>query len=126
MPHLRPLVLVGDGAFQMTGMELSTALRYGLTPLVIVLNNGGYGTERPMLDGSFNDLWPWRYHQLPEFLNGGRGFEVRSEREFVQAMAQARSHRHEYSLLNVHLDPWDISPALQRLTTALRERVVAG
>src|SRR5207253_426767 len=43
---LRPLVLVGDGAFQMTGMELATAARYNLNPVVIVLNNNGYGTER--------------------------------------------------------------------------------
>src|SRR5439155_6495851 len=34
-PKLRPLVLVGDGAFQMTGMELSTAVRYKLNPIVI-------------------------------------------------------------------------------------------
>jgi len=53
---LRPLVLVGDGAFQMTGVELSTALRQGLRPVVLVLNNGGYGTERHLLDGPFNDL----------------------------------------------------------------------
>ncbi|HMD88723.1 MAG TPA: thiamine pyrophosphate-binding protein, partial [Anaerolineaceae bacterium] len=52
---LRPLVLVGDGAFQMTGIELSTAARYNLNPIVVVLNNQGYGTERPILDGPFND-----------------------------------------------------------------------
>jgi len=34
-PNLRPLILVGDGAFQMTGVELSTIARYGLNPLVI-------------------------------------------------------------------------------------------
>jgi indolepyruvate decarboxylase len=41
-PELRPLVLVGDGAFQMTGLELSTAVRFGLNPIVVVLNNDGY------------------------------------------------------------------------------------
>ena len=45
-PDLRPIVLVGDGAFQMTGMELSTIVRHGLSPIVIVLDNQGYGTER--------------------------------------------------------------------------------
>ena len=55
-PKLRPLVLVGDGAFQMTGMELSTAARYGLNPVVVVLNNFGYGTERQMQDGPYNDV----------------------------------------------------------------------
>src|SRR4029077_14128238 len=39
---LRPLVLVGDGAFQMTGLELATIARYQLNPVVIVLNNNGY------------------------------------------------------------------------------------
>lgn len=40
-PKCRPIVLVGDGAFQMTGMELSTIHRLGLAPIVIVLNNKG-------------------------------------------------------------------------------------
>src|SRR5215510_5996306 len=49
-PTLRPIVIVGDGAFQMTGMEISTISRFALSPVIIVLNNGGYGTERPMID----------------------------------------------------------------------------
>ena len=57
-PELRPLVLVGDGAFQMTGLELSTVARYGLNPVVIVLNNFGYGTERPMQDGPLTACCP--------------------------------------------------------------------
>ncbi len=52
-PSMRPLVLVGDGAFQMTGMELSTAVRLGLAPIVVVLNNHGYSTERQIADGPF-------------------------------------------------------------------------
>lgn len=42
----------------MTGMEVATAARYHLNPIIIVLNNAGYGTERPTLDGSFNDVYP--------------------------------------------------------------------
>src|SRR6185295_1468929 len=45
-PALRPIVLVGDGAFQMTGTELSTAARLGLRPVILILNNEGYGTMR--------------------------------------------------------------------------------
>src|ERR687895_96855 len=51
---LRALVIVGDGAFQMTGMELSTTIRYDLNPIVVVLNNGIYLTEQLMLEGAFN------------------------------------------------------------------------
>jgi len=37
---LRPLVLCGDGAFQMTGPEIAHAPRYGLKPIVLLINNG--------------------------------------------------------------------------------------
>src|SRR2546426_5886786 len=53
-PKLRPLVLVGDGAFQMTGMELATAGRVNLNPVVVVLNNRGHGTERHIHVGPYN------------------------------------------------------------------------
>ncbi|HEY7117358.1 MAG TPA: thiamine pyrophosphate-binding protein, partial [Tepidisphaeraceae bacterium] len=45
-PQLRPFVLVGDGAFQMTGTEVSTAVRLGINPIILILNNEGYGTMR--------------------------------------------------------------------------------
>ena len=88
-PKLRPLVLVGDGAFQMTGMELATVARYGLNPIVVVLNNGGYGTERHMQDGPYNDVWPWQYHRLPEMLGAGRGFVVETEDELDRRLARS-------------------------------------
>jgi indolepyruvate decarboxylase len=66
-PKLRPIVIVGDGAFQMTGMEISTIARFGLNPIIIVLNNKGYGTERPMLDWPFNDILPWNYVKFQEY-----------------------------------------------------------
>ncbi len=53
-PSKRPIVLVGDGEFQMTGTELATCLRHGQTPIVLVLNNHGYSTEREIMDGPFN------------------------------------------------------------------------
>jgi TPP-dependent 2-oxoacid decarboxylase len=124
-PNTRPLVLVGDGAFQMTGMELSTIARYGLNPIVIVLNNKGYGTERPMLDGAFNDLLNWQYSRIPEVLGTGQGYEIHTEEELTAALLSSRSHLESFCILDVHLDPHDMSPALKRLTQALGERVVA-
>jgi indolepyruvate decarboxylase len=122
-PRARPLVLVGDGAFQMTGMELSGALRYGLDPIVVVLNNRGYGTERPMQDGPYNDLQPWNFHRVPEVLGGGRGFLVRTEKELSEALAAAAKHRGSFCLIEVQLDPNDHSPALQRLTQRLAKKI---
>lgn len=122
-PDLRPLVLVGDGAFQMTGMELATSARFGLSPIVVVLNNGGYGTERPMIDGRFNDIQSWNYSRIPEILGAGQGFDVRTEDELEAALAAARENTEGFSILDVHLDRDDRSEALERLTSALAKRV---
>jgi len=122
-PDLRPLVLVGDGAFQMTGMEISTIARYGLNPVIVVLNNAGYGTERHIHDGPFNDVLAWQYHRLPEFLGVGRGFLVETESQLDEALDAAARHTSSYCLLDVHLDPMDKSAALGRLAERLAERL---
>ena len=119
----RPLVIVGDGAFQMTGMELSTVVRQGLIPIVIVMNNKGYTTERFLLEGSFNDIQNWAYHKLPEVLGAGLGLEVHTQGELDSALRQAIANTKSFTLLNVHLDPLDRSPALDRLAQKLSGRV---
>lgn len=122
-PELRPLVLVGDGAFQMTGMELSSIARFGLNPIIVVLNNQGYGTGRPMLDGAFNDIHPWHYSRIPEVLGAGRGYDVWTEDQLEQALQDVGEDTEGFAILDVHLDRGDRSLALERLTTALSERV---
>ncbi|WP_397569535.1 alpha-keto acid decarboxylase family protein [Schlesneria sp. T3-172] len=122
-PDRRPIVLVGDGAFQMTCMELSTAVRHGFNPIVIVLNNKGYTTERFLQDGPFNDILNWNYHRMPDLLGGGWGFEVRTEGELDQSLNAAMANKDAFSILNVHLDPDDISKALQRLAEGLSKRL---
>jgi indolepyruvate decarboxylase len=122
-PKLRPVVLVGDGAFQMTGMELATAIQYQLNPIVIVLNNTGYGTERHMQDGPYNDVLPWSYHRLPEVLGAGRGFAINAEAELECALVAAEQEKDGFCLLDVRLDPMDRSPALHRLASRLAERI---
>ena len=125
-PDLRPLVLVGDGAFQMTGMELSTVARFGLTPIVVVLNNEGYGTERPMLDGRFNDILNWRYSEITRVLGAGRGHTAGTEDTLEEALLAARADRDTFHVIEVQLAPDDRSEALNRLTTALAQRVRAA
>ena len=120
---LRPIVLVGDGAFQMTGMELSVAVRYGYDPIVIVLNNDGYLTERLILEGQFNDITPWRFAKLPEVLGSGHGEVVQTNGEFTQALSEAIVRRGQFSLIEAKLDRMDCSDALRRLGAAMHELV---
>jgi indolepyruvate decarboxylase len=122
-PELRPLVLVGDGAFQMTGLELSTVARYHLNPIVVVIDNQGYATERPMQDGKFNDVLNWNYSKLPELLGAGFGFDITSEVELEEALLASRMNPDSFCILDVHIDPSDTSMALKRLTSSLAAKV---
>jgi indolepyruvate decarboxylase len=122
-PDWRPLVIVGDGAFQMTGVELSTIARCGLNPVVIVLNNAGYGTERHIHEGPFNDVLNWNYHRLPDLLGIGRGFFVETETQLDEALHEAAKHTPSYCLLDVRLDPLDASAALSRLAERLSKKL---
>jgi indolepyruvate decarboxylase len=124
-PGERVVAIVGDGAFQMTGMEVSNLLRRKIPAIVIVLNNGGYGIERLLHPGDweFNEIQPWQYHKLPLLLSGGTGYEVRTEAEFDQALTAAWSQTSEPSILNVYLDRQDRSRALGHLAEAMSQTV---
>lgn len=123
---LRPLVLVGDGAFQMTGMELSTAARYGLNPIVLVLNNQGYATERFFLDGPFNELQPWDFSRVPDVIGAGRGFAVQTEEELDRALHAAVEHTDSFAILDVHLARGDVSDGLLRLGARFKQNVTGA
>jgi TPP-dependent 2-oxoacid decarboxylase len=122
-PDRRPLVLVGDGAFQMTGTELSTLSRIGSNAIIVVFNNAGYSTERFILDGPFNDIEPWRFHRIGELFGRIAGYDAKTEDDFETAIRAALDTRDRPSLIEVHLSPSDPSPAMERLATNLRVRV---
>lgn len=122
-PRFRPIVFVGDGAFQMTGQELSTIAKEGLNPVIFVLNNKGYSTERFINDGPYNDIQDWAFHLMPDLIGAGFGCEARTEGEFEEAIAAAKKHKKEFCIINVHLDPYDRSSAMERLGKRLGERV---
>jgi indolepyruvate decarboxylase len=122
-PNLRPIVLVGDGAFQMTGTELSTIARLKLNPIIIVLNNHGYTTERFILDGPFNDIAEWSYDKITSLVGGGWSCCVRTQGELETALEKALANRKEFSLLNIHLDKFDHSAALERLGERFAKKI---
>jgi indolepyruvate decarboxylase len=122
-PALRPIVLVGDGAFQMTGTELASCVRYGQAPIVILLNNRGYSTEREILEGPFNDVHEWQYDRLCDVIGGGVGSKIRTQGEFEQRLAAAFADPSQLHLLNVLLDPADRSPGMMRLAHRLGNKL---
>jgi indolepyruvate decarboxylase len=121
-PNLRPIVLVGDGAFQMSVTELSTILEHKLNPIVFILNNQGYTTERFILDGDFNNIRNWDYHKVTEMLHGGQGIKVETEEQLEVAVSTALKSTTLF-VVNVCVGPKDVSPGLRRMVDYLSKRV---
>ena len=85
----RPLVLVGDGAFQMTGSEISHARKYGCNPIVVLLNNSRWEMLQAFFpDARYNETVGWPFSKLAE-LWGGRGFRAHTPRQFRDALDAA-------------------------------------
>ena len=122
-PERRALILVGDGAFQMTGTELATHAHLGLAPIVVVFNNRGYSTERSILEGPFNDISDWHFDRIGEVFGPLQGYDATTEQAFETALSQALKNRTMPSLINVHLATDDASPAMKRLAEHLQSRV---
>jgi indolepyruvate decarboxylase len=122
----RVVAIVGDGAFQMTGMEFSNLVRYKFPSIVIVLDNRGYGTERLLHPGDweFNNIPNWQYHRLPELVGGGKGYLIRTEGEFDKALNAAWQERSTPSILQVVIDSKDCSRSLSRLAERMSKTVV--
>jgi indolepyruvate decarboxylase len=119
----RPIVLVGDGAFQMTGWELGNCQRYGWDPIVIVFNNQGWEMLRAFQpESKFNDLSDWRFAELAAGL-GGDGVRVRTRAELRSALQSASSRRGRFQLIEVMIARGVISKTLQRFVAGMQRRI---
>jgi indolepyruvate decarboxylase len=106
----RVMVFSGDGGFQMSAQCLSTQTRFGLNPIIFVINNGVYGVEQWLADASvfasdkpfYNScvLHPWDYSKLAEVF-GCQGWKVRKYGELRHAMAGALANEDSPSLIEV-------------------------
>jgi indolepyruvate decarboxylase len=120
----RPVVLVGDGAFQMTGPEISQAPVYGCSPIVVVFNNARWEMLQAFFpDAGYNTTVPWPFAKLAE-LWGGRGVDARTPGEFRRALNDAwESDR--FSLIDVALERGDLSPILRGFVQAFKAKLSA-
>jgi indolepyruvate decarboxylase len=116
----RPLILVGDGAFQMTGFELGNCLRYGWDPIVVVFNNRSWEMLRAFQpDSRFNDLDDWHFAALADQL-GGQGRRVTTRKELAGALAHAHATTGQFQLIEVMLARGTISDTLSRFVAGFK------
>ncbi|MDO9072041.1 MAG: indolepyruvate/phenylpyruvate decarboxylase [Rubrivivax sp.] len=116
----RPIVLVGDGAFQMTGWELGNAARCGCDPIVLVFNNASWEMLRAFEPTArFNDLGRWDFASMAAGM-GGDGHAVATRAELEAALARAHATRGRFQLIDVRLAPGGLSPTLARYVQAVK------
>lgn len=97
-PDRTVVCLAGDGCFQMTLNEMSTAVQHGARPIVIVVNNGRYGTIRMHQEKHYPGRVSGTMLANPDFAAlarayGGHGETVRDGADFPAAFARARDAR---------------------------------
>lgn len=114
----KTFAIIGDGAFQMTGMELSTAAKYKLAPIVILINNDGYGTQRHIIDGAFNDINMWNYTKVTDVINYGKSVKVKTKGDFEKALKKAKKSK-ELFFIEAVVAKDDCSSSLRRMGEAL-------
>jgi indolepyruvate decarboxylase len=95
-PQRRVLLITGEGSHQLTAQEVGQFHRFGLKPIIFVLNNDGYLIERLLCkdpESYYNDVAKWRYDKLPEALgcDGWMTERVTTCGEFDAAIKKAES-----------------------------------
>jgi indolepyruvate decarboxylase len=79
-PDRRLILITGEGSHQMTAQEISQFGRHGLHPIIFVLNNSGYLSERLLCKDetfAYNDIAAWNYAELPHALGCQGWFTTR-------------------------------------------------
>jgi len=111
-PDKRVVLFVGDGSFQVTCQDLSTMIRNHSKPVIFLINNDGYTIERVIVDRSYNDLQPWKYHKLVEVFGGGVGLDVHTEGELEAALEKART-MNDLVFIEIHTGRMDAPESLR-------------
>ncbi|KAH7247614.1 thiamine diphosphate-binding protein [Fusarium redolens] len=117
-PHRQTIVMVGDGAFQMTAQEVSQMVRFRVPIILLLMNNKGYTIEVEIHDGLYNRVQNWDYSRLVEAFscqNGGAralGLEARTSGELSEGLERAVAHTDGPTLIDCSIHQDDCSREL--------------
>ena len=117
----RPLIMVGDGAFQMTGWELLNCPRYGWNPIVLLFNNRSWEMLRAFQpESKFNDLDDLPYAEIAKNL-GGAGRRVQTRKELRDALAAAVADESSFHVIEIMLERGELSRTLSRFVEGIKK-----
>jgi len=116
----RPVLLIGDGAAQLTVQELGVFSREGLSPVIVVVNNDGYTVERMIhgKDEPYNDIVSWSWADIPKALGVTNHLTFRAQTygELDDAFVAAADHRDRMVLIEAIVPRLDVPDLLNELT----------
>jgi alpha-keto-acid decarboxylase len=123
-PGSRGILLIGDGAAQLTVAEIGTIVREGLAPLVIVVDNDGYTVERAIHGPAepYNDITRWDWTAIPAMFapsGGARACRARTVGELREALTAAREDPTTMAVVQAVVPRDDVPQLLADLTKAL-------
>jgi len=115
-PHRPVVCFAGDGCFQMTCQEFGTAMHYGAAIVVIVANNGSYGTIRMHQEREYPGRVSGTGLVNPDFAAlarayGGHGETVERTEDFAAAFERAQASG-KPAIIDLKTDPEALSPRL--------------
>ncbi|EKF20765.1 thiamine pyrophosphate-binding protein [Nitratireductor pacificus] len=123
-PEREVIAFAGDGCFMMNGQEFATAVQYDLPIVVVVVNNGIYGTIRMHQEREYPGRVSGTAIRNPDFAElarayGGHGETVEKTDDFAGAFERARASG-KPAIIEIKLDPEAITPA--KTLTDIREK----
>ncbi|HAT8001175.1 TPA: indolepyruvate decarboxylase [Citrobacter braakii] len=125
-PDRRVILIIGDGAAQLTIQELGSMLRDGQSPVILLLNNDGYTVERAIHGANqrYNDIAAWNWTQVPQAFRRecqAECWRVEQAVQLEEVLARL-SYPQRLSLIEVVLPKADLPELLRTVTRALETR----
>ncbi|EAR9309381.1 indolepyruvate decarboxylase [Salmonella enterica subsp. salamae] len=125
-PDRRVILIIGDGAAQLTIQEMGSMLRDGQAPLILLLNNDGYTVERAIHGAAqrYNDIASWNWTQIPQALNAAQQAECWRVTQAIQLaeVLERLTRPQRLSFIEVMLPKADLPELLRTVTRALEAR----
>lgn len=125
-PDRRVILIIGDGAAQLTVQEMGSMLRDGQAPVILLLNNDGYTVERAIHGAAqrYNDIASWNWTQIPQALNAAQRAECWRVTQAIQLaeVLERLARPQRLSFIEVMLPKADLPELLRTVTRALEAR----
>lgn len=116
----RCMLLIGDGSFQLTAQEMSTIIREGINPIIILNNNGGYTIERYIAGAhkKYNDVQDWDYDKFVEALTAEDCripvlMRAKTTYELDKALEEAEKAKDKMVFIEIFTDKFDAPEELR-------------